>query len=46
MLSGQTRTIVLRLIEPATQGKIELMTPQPLVREMSQNGSIQVCGKG
>jgi len=36
---------VLRLTEPATHGKIELMAPQPLVREMSRNRGFQVCGK-
>jgi hypothetical protein len=44
LLSGQTRTIVLQLTEPPTQGRVELMEPQPLVRPMVQRASLQPCG--
>jgi hypothetical protein len=43
LLSGQTRTIVLQLTEPATQGKVALMGPQPLVRPMIQQASVEPC---
>ena len=44
LLPGQTRTIVLKLTEPTTQGTPELMRPQPLVRPMSQQSSAIACG--
>jgi protein-tyrosine-phosphatase len=43
LLPGQTRTIVLKLTEPAAQGTPELMRPQPLVRPMSQQSSAIAC---
>jgi hypothetical protein len=43
LFSGQTRTIVLQLTEPPTQGSVELMEPQPLVRPMAQRASLQAC---
>jgi protein-tyrosine-phosphatase len=43
LLPGQARTIVLHLTEPTTHGTPELMRPQPLVRAMSQQTSIQPC---
>ena len=43
LLAGQTRTIVLKLSEPPNETAPELMTPQPLVRDMSQQASTQGC---
>ncbi len=37
LLSGQSRTIVLDLSETPTPGRIRLLTPQPLVRAMTQS---------
>jgi protein-tyrosine-phosphatase len=46
LLSGQTATIVLHLTEPpTTHGAPELMTPQPLVRAMSQRHNESGCDR-
>jgi Protein of unknown function (DUF4012) len=46
LLAGQSRTLVLRLSEPQAQGRPRLMTPQPLVRPLTQTARVTPCGTG